>query len=241
MPHFTFISQFSQSLLVPVKRRVSNIYKSYLTAPNLFNYIRKKESSSGKFLLPCLKLSDRTGSFGSRSITHILEIINIFCQHECIVADLGKRVHPYEVCQKYVPKTVCELNFYISDRFTDTKAVFIRGHAKITSSSLLYLYSLGLLICLIFLLNQTTFFTSQYFVCCCLVTKSCPTLLQPQGLQPTRLPCPWDFLRQEYQSGLSFPSPGIKPTCLALTDGFFTTEPPGKPSILFIFNLTTEL
>ena len=129
---------------------------------------------------------------------------------------------------------MCELNFYISDHFTDTKAVFIRGHSKSTSSSLLYLYSLGLLICLIFLLNQTTFFTSEYFVCCCLVTKLCPTLLQPQGLKPTRLLCPWDVPRQGYWRGLSFPSPGIKPTSLALTGGqFFTTEPPEKPSILF--------
>ena len=27
----------------------------------------------------------------------------------------------------------------------------------------------------------------------CLVTKLCPTPWQPQGLQPTRLLCPWDF------------------------------------------------
>ena len=26
-----------------------------------------------------------------------------------------------------------------------------------------------------------------------LVAKSCPTLLQPHGLQPARLLCPWDF------------------------------------------------
>ena len=37
-------------------------------------------------------------------------------------------------------------------------------------------------------------------------------------------------------SGLPFPSPGylpglgIEPTCPALADGFFTTEPPGKLS-----------
>ena len=46
------------------------------------------------------------------------------------------------------------------------------------------------------------------------------------------------FPRQEYWSGLPFPSlgelsdPGIKPTSLvlpALTGGFFTTVPPGKP------------
>ena len=43
------------------------------------------------------------------------------------------------------------------------------------------------------------------------------------------------FLRQEYWSGLPFPpsgglpDAGIKPTS-ALAGGFFTTEPPGKPS-----------
>ena len=30
-------------------------------------------------------------------------------------------------------------------------------------------------------------------ICCCLVAKSCPTLLQPQGQQPAMLLCPWDF------------------------------------------------
>ena len=41
--------------------------------------------------------------------------------------------------------------------------------------------------------------------------------------------------RQEYWSGLPFPSPGhlprpgIKPASPALAGGFFTTEPPGKP------------
>ena len=43
-----------------------------------------------------------------------------------------------------------------------------------------------------------------------------------------------EFSRQEYWSGLPFPSPGdlpnpkIKLASLVLTGGFFTTEPPGK-------------
>ena len=43
------------------------------------------------------------------------------------------------------------------------------------------------------------------------------------------------FLRQEYRSGLPFPSPeelpnpGIKPASPTLACGFFTTEPRGKP------------
>ena len=50
-----------------------------------------------------------------------------------------------------------------------------------------------------------------------------------------RLLCPWDFPRQEYWSGLPFPSPGglpnpgIKSVSLAVEGRFFTTEPPGKP------------
>ena len=43
------------------------------------------------------------------------------------------------------------------------------------------------------------------------------------------------FPKQEYWSGLSFPSPqdlpdpGIKPLSPALAGGFFTTEQPGNP------------
>ena len=44
------------------------------------------------------------------------------------------------------------------------------------------------------------------------------------------------FPRQEYWSGFPFPlpgdlpHPGIKPASPALADGFFTTEPLGKPT-----------
>ena len=43
------------------------------------------------------------------------------------------------------------------------------------------------------------------------------------------------FPRQEYRSGLPFPSPGalpnpgIEPTSPELAGGFFSTEPPEKP------------
>ena len=58
--------------------------------------------------------------------------------------------------------------------------------------------------------------------------------LQPQRLWPTRL-------GQEYLSGLPLPSPGNLPdpgielVSPALADGFFTTEPPGKPMIHYIY------
>ena len=54
-------------------------------------------------------------------------------------------------------------------------------------------------------------------------------------LSSTRLPCPWDFPRQEYWSGLPYPPPGelpnprIKPRSIALHADALTSEPAGKP------------
>ena len=53
-------------------------------------------------------------------------------------------------------------------------------------------------------------------------------------------PLSMEFFRQEYWSGLPFPSPGdlpdpgIEPMSPALAGGFFTTEPPEKPTIFNI-------
>ena len=52
------------------------------------------------------------------------------------------------------------------------------------------------------------------------------------------------FFRQEYGSGLPFPSPGhlpnpgIEPSSPALVGGLFTTEPPGKPGNICDRNLS---
>ena len=46
------------------------------------------------------------------------------------------------------------------------------------------------------------------------------------------------FPREEHWSGLPFPplgdlpNPGIEPVPPTLADGFFTTEPPGKPLLM---------
>ena len=70
------------------------------------------------------------------------------------------------------------------------------------------------------------------------VCVSCSVMLdplQPHGLQPTRLLCPWDFSRQGYWSGLPFPSPGdlpdpgIEPGSPALQTDSLPSELPGKP------------
>ena len=64
------------------------------------------------------------------------------------------------------------------------------------------------------------------------------THVQPFGIPWTiahQAPLSVRFSRQEYWSGLPFPSPGdlpdpgIEPTSLALAGGFFTTAPPGMP------------
>ena len=52
-----------------------------------------------------------------------------------------------------------------------------------------------------------------------------------------RAPLSTGFPRQKYWSGLPFPSPGdlpdpeIEPASPALAGRFFTTEPPGKPTL----------
>ena len=67
-----------------------------------------------------------------------------------------------------------------------------------------------------------------------LVAKLCLTLATPWTVV-CQAPLSVGFPRQEYWSGLScptpgdLPNPGIEPTSPALTGGFFTDEPPGKP------------
>ena len=59
--------------------------------------------------------------------------------------------------------------------------------------------------------------------------------LQPHGLHPARLLCPWGFSRQEYWSGLpcippgGLPNPSIKPRPPTLQADSLLSEPPGKP------------
>ena len=68
------------------------------------------------------------------------------------------------------------------------------------------------------------------YCCCCLATKSCLTLCDPMDYS-CQAPLSMEFSRQEYWSGLPFPSPGYRPnsgieyTSAALAGGLFTTEP----------------
>ena len=74
-----------------------------------------------------------------------------------------------------------------------------------------------------------------YKLCGCMHALSCPTVCDPMDRQA---PLSMGFSRQEYWSGVPFPTPGdlpdprIKHTFSAspeLTGRFFTTEPPRKP------------
>ena len=59
--------------------------------------------------------------------------------------------------------------------------------------------------------------------------------LQPRGLSPASLLCPWGFSRLEYWSGLpcppsgDLPNPDIEPRSPALQVDSLPAEPPGKP------------
>ena len=74
-----------------------------------------------------------------------------------------------------------------------------------------------------------------YLWCVCvLITQSCPTLETPWTVA-CQAPLSMEFSRQEYCSGLLFPSPGdlpnpgIKPGPPALQVDCLPSEPPGKP------------
>ena len=97
-----------------------------------------------------------------------------------------------------------------------------------------------------------------------LAAKSCPTILQPPWTVACQALLSMGFPRQEYWSGLPFPSPEelsdsgietespalqadslplgdqgsprIKPASLKLEGGFLTTGPPGKSLSCFLIN-----
>ena len=73
----------------------------------------------------------------------------------------------------------------------------------------------------------------SYEIVVVIVAKSYLTLATPWTVA-CQAPLSMGFPRQEYWRGLPFPSPGnlpnpgFEPGFLALADGFFTTELPGK-------------
>ena len=68
------------------------------------------------------------------------------------------------------------------------------------------------------------------------VTQSCPTLCDPMVYNLHQAPSSIGFSRQEYWSGLPFPSPGdlpnpgIEPRSPTLQADVLPSEPPGKPN-----------
>ena len=80
---------------------------------------------------------------------------------------------------------------------------------------------------------STVFLNFIYIRCCCLVIKSCPTLLYPWTVAH-QASLSMGFPGQEYLRGLPCPPPGDLPvpgiqTHICIAGGFFTTEPPRKP------------
>ena len=75
--------------------------------------------------------------------------------------------------------------------------------------------------------------------CCCAAPKLCQTFLQPHGLEPIKLTCPWDFPGKNTRVGCHFLLQGIFWTqgsnshFLCFLHWFFITEPPEKPHSLF--------
>ena len=80
------------------------------------------------------------------------------------------------------------------------------------------------------------YFAAFVIMCAVLSRSVMSDSLQPHGLQPTRLLCPWGFSRQEYWSGLlcpppgDLPNPGIGPRSPTLQEDSLLSEPLGKPN-----------
>ena len=93
---------------------------------------------------------------------------------------------------------------------------------------------------------QTSYNTQFYTLLCCAVLSrfAMSDALQLHELQPTRLPCPWGFSRQEYWSGLpcpppgNLPNPGIKPRSPTLPADYLPSKPPEKPKDTEVGNLS---
>ena len=79
-----------------------------------------------------------------------------------------------------------------------------------------------------------------YMLLFCSVTKLCFNSFVTPWTVARQAPLSFGFPRQEYWIGLTFPSPGdlhnpgIEPSCHALAEGFFITEPMYRASLVAI-------
>ena len=79
----------------------------------------------------------------------------------------------------------------------------------------------------------STSFRFALYIVCVLSRSTVSDFLQPHGLQPDRLLCPWDFTGKNtgvpFLSPGDLPDPGIEQASPALAGGLFTSKPTGKP------------
>ena len=84
---------------------------------------------------------------------------------------------------------------------------------------------------------NTTCIQTHSFVVVVLIAQSCLDSFETPWTVAYQAPLSMGFSRQEYWSGLPFPSPrnlpdpGTEPASPTLAGGFFTTEPPRKPGL----------
>ena len=82
---------------------------------------------------------------------------------------------------------------------------------------------------------------NQNWYLCCAQSLSRVRLFMTTWTVAREAPPSMGFPRQEYWSGLPFlspgdlPDPGIESVSPALAGIFFTTEPPGKPELIFCY------
>ena len=113
---------------------------------------------------------------------------------------------------------------------------FSQGMEQSNHGHLRHLLQLSGSYCLQLQNNNNYYYISPCY--CCLVAEWYPDSFVTPWTVACQAPLFMGLPRPEYWSGLPFPSPGdlpspgIEPAFPALADGFFTTEPPGKPCII---------
>ena len=113
------------------------------------------------------------------------------------------------------------------------KSIWMKTH--IPSFLILFCKLTIILSVLVYLSSIHTCSKTFHRVVYCLVTKSCLTLLQPHGLQPTRLLCPWDSRGKNTGVGCHFLGVG----CHFLLQGIFPTQG-SNPHLLRLLHWQAE-
>ena len=141
--------------------------------------------------------------------------------------------HTWSLQKSLVPLSLNSIQFPVSSLVTLSSVIW-RGFFTVFLKN----QSLVALRCCVTFCYTAEWISCTYMVCvfvCVLVAQLCPTLCDLMDCVACQAPLSMGFSRQNYWSGLPFPSPGdlpnlgVKLESSALQADSMPSEPPGKP------------